>query len=115
MSQLAHCKDNLHKKEMRNKAASRSTLDTRFRRVVDRRVHDEIQRQQLGVAQQLLDTTTLPVEEVAGRSGFSSVQYMYAVFRRLVGHRIDPSGLSVLRAYLAKLVTGLGYLAIASP
>lgn len=64
---------------------SRSTLDARFRRVVGRTVHEEIQRQQLGAAQQLLATTALPVEEVAGRSGFSSVQYMYAVFRRLVG------------------------------
>ena len=64
---------------------SRSTLDTRFRHVVGRTVHDEIQRHQLGAAQQLLTSTTLPVEEVAQRAGFSSAQYMNAVFQRLLG------------------------------
>jgi LacI family transcriptional regulator len=64
---------------------SRSTLDARFRRVVGRSVHDEIQRIQLSAAQQLLTTTNLPVEEVAQRAGFSSAQYMNAVFQRLLG------------------------------
>ena len=64
---------------------SRSTLDARFRRVVGRTVHEEIQRNQLNAAQQLLTTTNLPVEEVAQRAGFSSAQYMNAVFQRLLG------------------------------
>ena len=38
-----------------------------------------------GYRQGKLNAVTLAVEEVADRSGFSSVQYMYAVFRRLVG------------------------------
>jgi LacI family transcriptional regulator len=61
---------------------SRSTLDVRFHRVVGRSVHEEIQRNQLNAAQQLLATTNLPVEEVARRAGFSSAQYMNAVFQR---------------------------------
>lgn len=64
---------------------SRSTLDARFRRVVGRSVHEEIQRNQLNAAQQLLTTTNLSVEEVAQRAGFSSAQYMNAVFRRMIG------------------------------
>ena len=64
---------------------SRSTLDARFRRVVGRTVHEEIQRIQISAAQQLLATTNLPVEEVAQRAGFSSAQYMNAVFQRLLG------------------------------
>ncbi len=64
---------------------SRSTLDARFRRVVGRTVHEEIQRCQLNTARQFLTTTNLPVEEVARRAGFSSAQYMNAVFRRVLG------------------------------
>ena len=64
---------------------SRSTLDARFRRVVGRSVHEEIQRCQLNTARQFLTTTNLPVEEVARRAGFSSAQYMNAVFRRVLG------------------------------
>ena len=64
---------------------SRSTLDARFRRVVGRTVHEEIQRCQLNAAQQLLATTNLPVDDVAHRSGFSSAQYMNAVFQRALG------------------------------
>jgi len=64
---------------------SRSTLDVRFRRVVGRTVHEEIQRSQLNVARQLLATTNLTVDEVARRAGFSSAQYMNAVFHRELG------------------------------
>lgn len=66
-------------------AVSRSTLDARFRRVVGRTVHEEIQRNQLNAAQQLLTTTNLPVDDVARRAGFSSAQYMNAVFQRMLG------------------------------
>lgn len=69
----------------RGSGVSRSTLDVRFRRVVGRSVHEEIQRNQLNTAQQLLATTNLPVEEVAQRAGFSSAQYMNAVFQRALG------------------------------
>jgi len=72
---------------------SRSTLDARFRRVVGRTVHEEIQRCQLNAAQQLLTTTNLSVEEVAQRSGFSSAQYMNAVFHRTLGQ--TPGGYRV--------------------
>ncbi len=64
---------------------SRSTLDARFRRVVGRTVHEEVQRCRLNAAQQLLTTTNLSVEEVARRSGFSSAQYMNAVFQQTLG------------------------------
>jgi LacI family transcriptional regulator len=62
--------------------ASRSTLDDRFRRLVGRTVHSEIQRTRLTAAQQLLVTTDLPAEEIARRAGFRNAQYMNVVFRR---------------------------------
>ncbi|NLS97167.1 MAG: DNA-binding transcriptional regulator [Planctomycetaceae bacterium] len=69
----------------RASGVSRSTLDARFRRVVGRTVHEEIQRSQLNAAQQLLVTTNLPVEEIARRAGFATAQYMNAVFQRAIG------------------------------
>ncbi len=69
----------------RASGVSRSTLDARFRRVVGRTVHEEIQRSQLNAARQLLVTTNLPVEEIARRAGFSTAQYMNAVFQRTLG------------------------------
>ena len=66
----------------RQAGVSRSTLDGRFRHVVGRTVRAEIERIQLDAAQQLLVTTSLSVDEIARRAGFSSAQYMNAVFRR---------------------------------
>jgi len=60
-------------------------MDSRFRRVVGRTVHEEIPRIQLNAAQELLTTTNLSIEEVARRAGVSSAQYMNAVFQCLLG------------------------------
>ena len=78
-------------------------------------VHEEIQRVQLGTAQQLLTTTNLPVEEVAQRAGFSSAQYMNAVFHRLLGQtpgRYRVGARQAIWQGLVKIVLRLRYIEI---
>lgn len=64
---------------------SRSTLEHYFRVELGATVHTELLRHRLDVAQQLLRSTTLPTAEVAQRAGFTTLQYMYAVFKRELG------------------------------
>ena len=64
---------------------SRTTLESHFRRQFGSSVHDEILAFKLQVARQLLKGGDLSCTEVAQRSGFTTVQYMYAVFRRELG------------------------------
>jgi LacI family transcriptional regulator len=66
----------------RHTRVSRSTLDSRFKKVLKRSVHDELKRMRLQIARRLLLTTKLSIVEVALRSGFSSDAYMNHVFRR---------------------------------
>ena len=61
---------------------SRSTLDARFRALLGRSVHEEIQRVQIGHAKDLLINTNLPLKDVAKQSGYNNIQYMTMVFRR---------------------------------
>jgi LacI family transcriptional regulator len=61
---------------------SRSSLEDHFRRELGCTVHQEILNHKLDVAKQLLARHDLSSAEVAIRCGFTSLQYMYAVFRR---------------------------------
>lgn len=67
-------------------AVSCSTLEKRFRTVLGRTIHAEIQRVQIERVKRLLDTTSLSIQQVARRTGFSYVQYMTTVFRRTTGN-----------------------------
>jgi LacI family transcriptional regulator len=60
---------------------SRSVLQKRFRASVGRTLNEELVAQRVKIAQQLLRETTLPIPEVAERSGFEHAEYMAAVFR----------------------------------
>jgi len=64
---------------------SRSTLETRFSKVLGRSVHAEIRRVQLGTATRLLATTNVPIKEVAKRIGTDSVQYFTTMIRGATG------------------------------
>ncbi len=64
---------------------SRNTLDTHFRQQFGYTVHDEIMAFKLQQARQLLEQSQISCEEVARRSGFTTLQYLYAVFRRELG------------------------------
>jgi LacI family transcriptional regulator len=61
---------------------SRTTLESHFRSQFGYTVHDEILAFKLQLARELLETGELSCAEVAQNSGFTTVQYMYAVFRR---------------------------------
>ncbi len=64
---------------------SRSTLEVKFKDVMQRTIREEIQRVQLQRAMQLAATTDLPLKQVAAQAGFSSVQYMTTVFHKSTG------------------------------
>ena len=70
----------------RHADVSQSTLEAHFKQHLGRTVHGEIERVRLEAARRLLTTTGLPLEEIARQVGYSSSQYMSAVFRRRLGH-----------------------------
>ncbi|MEM5325389.1 DNA-binding transcriptional regulator [Paraburkholderia sp. JHI2823] len=61
---------------------SRSSLEEYFRRELQCTVHQEILRHKLDAAKAMLASRDASSAEVAIRCGFTSLQYMYAVFRR---------------------------------
>jgi LacI family transcriptional regulator len=64
---------------------SRSSLEEHFRRELSCTIHQEILRQKLDAAKALLARRDMATAEVAIRCGFTSLQYMHAVFRRELG------------------------------
>jgi LacI family transcriptional regulator len=64
---------------------SRSTLETYFQQELACSVHDEILRFKLDAAIALLAEGECSVAEVAQRCGFTSMQYLFAVFKRELG------------------------------
>jgi LacI family transcriptional regulator len=64
---------------------SRSTLEAHFRHELGRSVHDEILHFKLDAAKTLLTREPGQVADVAVRCGFTTVQYMHAVFKRELG------------------------------
>lgn len=70
---------------VRQLAVSRSTLENRFKAVMGRTVHAEIDRVRLERAKELIAGTVLPLKQVAVQSGFNYVQYMTKLFRLRLG------------------------------
>ena len=64
---------------------SRSSLEWYFRRELGRSVHDEILRFKLDAAKHLLQLAGSNSADIAVSCGFTSVQYMHAVFKRELG------------------------------
>lgn len=64
---------------------SRSCLEAHFRDERQCSVHDEILRFKLEAATAMLAAADASIAEVALRCGFTSVQYMHAVFKRELG------------------------------
>ncbi len=67
---------------------SRHSLDRRFRRVLGRTVHAEIQRVQIERVKHLLRSTSLPAKDIAERSGFRYREYLSNVFRQVTGQTL---------------------------
>ena len=59
---------------------SHTVVESGFRRILGTTVQKEIMRSRIDEACHLLATTTLPMADVAARSGFSRVQYFYNAF-----------------------------------
>jgi len=61
---------------------SRSTLDAHFRNELGHSVHDEILANKLNAARRTLANESTQISDVATLCGFTTVQYLNAVFRR---------------------------------
>jgi LacI family transcriptional regulator len=66
--------------------ATTATLRRRFKAVLGRTVHDEIQRVRIEEAKRLLVSTDWTFRQIARRSGFCSVQHMSTRIRQATGH-----------------------------
>ncbi|MBS1210059.1 MAG: helix-turn-helix protein [Proteobacteria bacterium] len=64
---------------------TRSTLDAHFLKVLGYTVHEEIFSFKLRQSQALLETGELSHAKIAQSCGFTSLQYMYAVYKREFG------------------------------
>jgi LacI family transcriptional regulator len=64
---------------------SRASLEPRFKRILDRTIHQEIQRVQLEQVKRMLVNGPIPLKQIAREAGFSCVQYMNRVFRAATG------------------------------
>ena len=64
---------------------SRSSLEWYFRRELGRSVHDEILRFKLEAAKRMLEQAGSHAAEIAVSCGFTTVQYLHAVFKRELG------------------------------
>jgi LacI family transcriptional regulator len=64
---------------------SRASLDLHFQAELGRSVHDEILRFKLDAAKSVLASERCNIAELAVNCGFTSVNYMYKVFRRELG------------------------------
>jgi LacI family transcriptional regulator len=63
----------------------RQRIERRFRRALDRTVHEEIRRAHVEKAKTLLQATRAPLPEVARRSGFTNAALLNVAFQREIG------------------------------
>jgi LacI family transcriptional regulator len=81
-----HVEESLTVKQLlRHVPVGRRTLEQAFKRHLGRTIADEIRRQKIAQARQLLVQTTLGMADVAVRAGFSSASHMTHVFKRELG------------------------------
>lgn len=59
-----------------------TNLDARFRQSLGQSIHEMIHHQKLESARQLLITTALSINEIADVTGYRSLQYFHAVFKK---------------------------------
>ena len=68
---------------------SRTLVERAFRENISSSVQKQIAKARIDEAKRLLDTTSLPVKEVAAQSGFSSLEYLSRAFAAAT--RLSPS------------------------
>jgi LacI family transcriptional regulator len=64
---------------------SRTSLETKFKALVGRTIHDAIRKVQLDRAKELIACSNQPLKVIAANSGFAHIQHMTNLFRRFVG------------------------------
>jgi LacI family transcriptional regulator len=67
-----------------NTAISRSTLERQVRKYLGRTPQEELRHVQIKRVRELLLTTDLPADKIAGLCGFAYPEYMHVVFKRLM-------------------------------
>ena len=70
---------------VRDGALSRRALETRFRRALDRTIHQEIARARTEAIRTLLLDTHMPLTEVAETLGFEHPEYVSVLFKKVTG------------------------------
>lgn len=73
---------------VRHVCVSRASLEPRFKRILGRTVHQEIQRVRLSRVQELLAATDMPIKQIARQAGYRYPEYMMRVFRRVTGRTL---------------------------
>lgn len=68
--------------------ASRAAMEPRFKRILGRTIHQEIQRVRLDHVKELLGTTDLPIKQIARQTGFPYPEYLMRVFRQETGQTL---------------------------
>ena len=86
-----HTKEVLHEARM-----SRARLEPRLKQILGRTVHQEIQRVRLARVQELLETTSAPLKQIAMQAGFRYPEYMMRVFRQATGQTLGQYRKSVV-------------------
>jgi LacI family transcriptional regulator len=64
---------------------SRKILETRFKRLLNRTIHEEILRVKFERVKQFLSDTDFTLDEIAGRTGCEHAEYLSVAFKREVG------------------------------
>jgi LacI family transcriptional regulator len=67
---------------LENVGISRTNLEVRFRNILGHSIHQEIYNAKLKRACNLLTATSLPLTEISDMCGYTSLQYMYNVFKK---------------------------------
>ncbi len=67
-----------------------SYLSTRFKQEMDETLTDYIMKKRVEHAILLLNSTDMPISEIANRCGIPDLQYFSKVFKKRIGH--TPSG-----------------------
>lgn len=64
---------------------SRRMFESRFKKLIGRSPHEEIERVRMDLAKQLLHETDLSLAAIAHRVGYKHVEYMCVAFKRVTG------------------------------
>lgn len=74
---------------LRHVCLSRTALEPRFKQVLGRTIHQEIQRVRLERVRELLAETDLPLKRIAQAAGYRYQEYLMRAFRRATGQTLD--------------------------